>query len=93
MEDFNEVLLLCGNGYGIGAEKLIRGMYERAVTLVYLHQHPEYADDFLDYHKVAVATHLPVAKKSMQGGSYAITSAAIRSVTKASITSLTFTSL
>src|SRR5580700_2459416 len=38
MEDFNEILLLCGNGYGLGALKLLRGMYERAVTAHYLHQ-------------------------------------------------------
>jgi hypothetical protein len=42
-EDFSEILLLCGNGYGIGAEKLLRGMYERAVTATYLSQHPEEA--------------------------------------------------
>jgi hypothetical protein len=39
-EDFMEVLLLCGNGYGIGAMKILRGMYERAVTARYLHANP-----------------------------------------------------
>ncbi len=29
VEDFTEILLLCGNGYGMGAMKLLRGMYER----------------------------------------------------------------
>ena len=53
VEDFSEILLLCGNGYGIGAEKLLRGMYERAVTATYLHHHPEEADNFLAYHKIA----------------------------------------
>ena len=47
-EDFSEILLLCGNGYGIGAEKVLRGMYERAVTATYLSQHPEEAANFLD---------------------------------------------
>lgn len=51
-EDFSEILLLCGNGYGIGAEKLLRGMYERAVTAMHLHEHPDKAEDFLDYHKI-----------------------------------------
>jgi hypothetical protein len=32
IEEFNEILLLGGNGYGIGALKILRGMYERAVT-------------------------------------------------------------
>ncbi|MHA1402099.1 MAG: hypothetical protein ACTSQE_17265 [Candidatus Heimdallarchaeaceae archaeon] len=29
VEDFMEILLLCGNGYGIGGMKLLRGLYER----------------------------------------------------------------
>jgi Family of unknown function (DUF5677) len=49
VEDFMEILLLCGNGYGTGAMKLVRGMYERAVTARYLHLHPEQVHDFLVY--------------------------------------------
>ena len=64
-EDFQEILLLCGNGYGIGAEKLLRGLYERAVTLVYLHHHPEQAEDFLDYNKVANHKLLAAVEDSM----------------------------
>jgi hypothetical protein len=52
-EDFSEILLLCGNGYGIGAEKLLRGMYERAVTATYLHDNPSEVDNFLEYHKIS----------------------------------------
>jgi hypothetical protein len=32
MEEFFEILLMCGNGYGIGAEKILRGFWEKAVT-------------------------------------------------------------
>ena len=64
-EDLQEILLLCGNGYGIGAEKLLRGMYERAVTVVYLHEHPEEAQNFLDYHKVADHKMLVAVENSM----------------------------
>jgi hypothetical protein len=46
VEDFMEILLLCGNGYGIGAQKLVRGMYERAVSARYLMDHPEEVDNF-----------------------------------------------
>ncbi len=53
IEDFMEILLLCGNGYGVGALKILRGMYERAVTARYLHMHPEEADNFLDFHWVS----------------------------------------
>lgn len=52
-EDFSEVLLCCGNGYGQGAQKLVRSLYERAVTLHYLHEHPEELQAFMDFHHVA----------------------------------------
>lgn len=52
-EEFNEILLLAGNGYGIGAFKLLRGMYERSVTAHHLHLHPELIEDFLEYYWVA----------------------------------------
>lgn len=49
-EDFMEVLLLCGNGYGVGALKILRGMYERCVTARYLHLHPEETEAFFDFY-------------------------------------------
>ncbi|HLW70546.1 MAG TPA: DUF5677 domain-containing protein [Candidatus Binataceae bacterium] len=52
VEDFMEVLLLCANGYGVGATKLLRGMYERLVTARYLCIHPAEIDNFLDFHWV-----------------------------------------
>ena len=53
VEDFLELLLLCGNGYGIGAMKILRGMFECAVTASYLQQNSEEAENFLDYHWIA----------------------------------------
>ena len=52
IEDFFEILLCCANGNGQAAQKLLRGLYERVVTLEYLHDHPEEVDDFLDFHLV-----------------------------------------
>jgi hypothetical protein len=52
-EDFYEVFLCCGNGYGQAAQKLLRGLYERAVTLRYLHDHPADLDAFLDFHHIS----------------------------------------
>jgi hypothetical protein len=52
VEDFAEILLLCGNGYGVGGLKILRGMYERVVTALYLARHPEQVDAFLDYHYI-----------------------------------------
>lgn len=53
VEDFMEILVLSGNGYGIGALKILRGMYEEAITALYLHAAPEEADNFLDYYWIA----------------------------------------
>jgi len=52
VEEFMEILLLCGNGYGIGAQKLVRGLYERAVTARYLFTHPAEVGNFLAFHRV-----------------------------------------
>jgi hypothetical protein len=51
-EDFFEVLLCCGNGLGAAALKLVRTLYERAVTLRYLHEHPDELPAFWDFHHI-----------------------------------------
>jgi Family of unknown function (DUF5677) len=51
-ESFMEILLVAANGYGGAAMKLLRTMYEQTVTLKYLHEHPEEAARFLEYHAV-----------------------------------------
>jgi len=65
VEDFMEILLLCGNGYGIGAQKLVRGMYERAVSARYLMNHPEEVHNFLDFHRVTEYKFLIAIEQSM----------------------------
>jgi hypothetical protein len=50
LEDFMEITLVSYHGYGVAASKLVRSMYEFAVTLRYLHEHPEEAETFLHYH-------------------------------------------
>src|SRR5580692_1046398 len=52
LEDFMEITLVCYHGYGVAASKLVRSMYEHAVTLRYLHEHPDEAEKFLAYHLV-----------------------------------------
>lgn len=49
IEDFEEILLLCANGYSAGAASLLRGMFERAVTAEHIHAHPDEAADFIEY--------------------------------------------
>ena len=51
-EDFMEILLVCGNGYGAAGMKLLRSMYEHTVTLRYLHDHADEVGAFMDYHHV-----------------------------------------
>jgi hypothetical protein len=53
IEDFMELLCLAANGYGFGALKLLRGLYERVVTAAYLANNPEEADAFLDFRFVS----------------------------------------
>jgi hypothetical protein len=39
-EDYCELWILAGNGYGIGTYKILRGLYEKVVTLGDLVRHP-----------------------------------------------------
>lgn len=52
VEDFFEIMLLASNGYGDAGMKLLRGMYEKAVTARYLQQYPNKTVDFFDFHWV-----------------------------------------
>jgi len=54
-EDFLEILFLCVNGYNNGAHKLLRGLYERAVTLEFIVRHPDKATRFKSY--AAIQSH------------------------------------
>jgi hypothetical protein len=59
-QDFLEVIFLAVNGYGVGASKLTRGLYERSVALGYIVQDQTKAERFVRYaaiqeHKVLVA--------------------------------------
>ncbi len=65
LEEFMEILLLCANGYGIGAQTLVRGMYERAVTARYLREQPEEVENFLAFHKVADHKFLAAVRSSI----------------------------
>jgi hypothetical protein len=47
-----ELLILVGNGAGIGAMKIARGMFETAVMAEYLRQTPAEIEDYLQYGRV-----------------------------------------
>jgi hypothetical protein len=48
-EDFGELLILAGNGMGIGAKKTLRSIYERLVTAMFIAKNPLEAHIFLDH--------------------------------------------
>lgn len=52
VEDFMEIVLNCGNGYGVAGLKLSRGMFERMVASKYLDAHSDEVNDFWEYHYV-----------------------------------------
>jgi len=47
-----EALLLSGNGCGMGAMKIVRGMYESRWTAEYLRRHPKETEDYIEFSKV-----------------------------------------
>lgn len=53
IEEFFEILLCCANGYGYAALKLLRGFYEKAVTLEYLNENPDELEGFYKYRSVS----------------------------------------
>ena len=59
-EDFNEIFLLVANGYGFGSLKILRGFYERVVTIIYISENENEAQQFLEYyyiHRGKLLTH------------------------------------
>ncbi|MFZ0636846.1 MAG: DUF5677 domain-containing protein, partial [Candidatus Acidiferrales bacterium] len=50
----NEVVLLCGNGCGVGALKIVRGMFESSWMAEYLRRNPKEADDYLDFLPISI---------------------------------------
>lgn len=53
-EEFFEIVLLAANGYSVGPMKLLRSLYENAVTLAYLTKHADEVETFLAFHPVHV---------------------------------------
>ena len=68
-EDFTEVFILGANGHGIGGLKILRGMYERVVTVSYLANHPDKAEAFWKYgpiHKYKLIVHADKAGMNLE---------------------------
>jgi hypothetical protein len=52
LQDYEEVLVMWVHGFGDGATKLIRPLYEKVLTFAYLADHLGEISDFTDYSKV-----------------------------------------
>ena len=48
IDEFSEMLVLASNGYGLGAMKILRSMYEKVVTSAYVAQNPEVSRALVD---------------------------------------------
>jgi hypothetical protein len=66
LNSLNSVSILALNGCGVEAMKIARSMFETAVTLGYLHLHPEEVEDYLDYHFVIQKQRLDFMKAHVQ---------------------------
>lgn len=52
LQDYDEVLAMWSLGFGDGATKLVRPLYEKVLTFSYLAAHPNEITDFTDYNSV-----------------------------------------
>lgn len=51
---FESILLLCSNGHGFAAYRILRSMFEKYVDAKYLHKNPQEIDDFWDFYLLQV---------------------------------------
>ena len=66
LKEFEEIVLLCGNGYGSGANKLLRTFFERVTTVGYLGKRPDKVQQFIDFTQVHWHKLLTEAERSMR---------------------------
>lgn len=69
VDDFFEILLMCGNAEGYAAQKLLRTMFERVVLLKYLAQHPESIDAYFSYFYITTRKHMLAVERFWGAGS------------------------
>lgn len=78
--DAGEVIILCGNGCGTGAIKLVRGMYETQWTAEYLRQNPNEVDDYIEYGKIIIRRRVQWLKENMNDRSASFSKAQIQEI-------------
>ena len=64
----NDVMILCGNGSGVGAIKIGRGMFETSLLAEYLRRNPNEVSDYVDFGPVLAWRRLQTLRgKKRQG--------------------------
>lgn len=69
-DDFGEICTLSGNGRGFGSYKIVRGMYERVVTAMYIAGKPSESRAFVESSSIAKLNYLTrslIAVPEMKG--------------------------
>jgi hypothetical protein len=62
-DEFLEIVFLAVNGYAGGASKILRGLYERGVTLAYIVENPDKANRFYRFSAIQAHRALKAALK------------------------------
>jgi hypothetical protein len=75
-----EAVLLCGNGCGAGAIKIVRGMYESQWTAEYLRRHPEEVKDYLDFSKILLWRRVHWLQENSPGNASRVSPSAMNQV-------------
>lgn len=65
LQNFFAILVLCSNGFGGDALKLLRSMFELGVTTSHLAEHPDQLDSFLDYHWIRIHKQLRATQEDL----------------------------
>ena len=75
-----EVIILCGNGCGAGAIKIVRGMYETQWTAEYLRQNPQEAENYLEFGKVIIWRKLQWMRQNHPAGTIGLSAEVIQEI-------------
>lgn len=75
-----EVIVLCGNGCGPGAMKIVRGMYESQWIAKYLRRHPEEVENYVEFSKVSLWRKLRWSQKNTPAKASGIPQAVIKQI-------------
>ena len=69
-DDYLEVVFLAVNGYGVGASKILRGLYERAVALAYIISDPAKAERMVRFAAIQEHRAMEAALKVVTEGEF-----------------------